>query len=103
LLTDLGAASSAASVIAHLSALLPRHLPVCATLRDPDLAAAAAAHRRTAADAFRAAAACEVLHDLEVTRRVLSSRGVLAIDAEADRLLPLLIARYLDIKARGRL
>jgi uncharacterized protein (DUF58 family) len=103
MLTDLAAGSSNSAMVARLSAMLPRHLPVCATVRDPQLAEAAAAAPLVAFDAYRLAAAREVLRDHVVTRQVLASRGVVTVDVDADKLLPTLVNRYLEIKARGRL
>ncbi|MBN2582638.1 MAG: DUF58 domain-containing protein [Planctomycetes bacterium] len=103
MLTDLAAGSSNSAMVTRLSAMLPRHLPVCATIRDPLLVEAATAAPHLAFDAYRNAAAREVLRDQTVTRQVLSSRGVVTVDVDADKLLATLVNRYLDIKARGRL
>ena len=103
MLTDLAAGGSSSAMVARLSALLPRHLPVCATIHDPQLSRAARTEPRRPFDAFRSAAAREVLRDQAITRQVLTSRGVVTVDVEAEELLPALITRYLDIKARGRL
>ncbi len=103
MLTDLAAGSSNSAMVVRLSAMLPRHLPVCATIRDPKLAEAAAAVPRVAFDAYRSAAAREVLREHAITRQVLASRGVMTLDVDADKLLAALVNRYLDIKARGRL
>ena len=103
MLTDLAAGSSSSAMVARLLALLPRHLPICATIHDPQLSRAALAEPQRPFEAFRAAAAREVLRDQAITRQVLTSRGVVTVDVEAEELLPALITRYLDIKARGRL
>ena len=77
-----------------------RHLALVVTLRDRELERAARGAPASPADAYRQAAAEELLHCREQALAMLRRRGVSVLDAEPSAVTAGVIDRYLDLKAR---
>lgn len=84
----------------HLSTLVGRHLPLGVLLRDRQLFDAAESLALNNEDAFRAAAAAEILSWRHQVLRDLEHQGVLALDVFPEDLVSPLVNKYLEIKAR---
>ncbi len=101
--TDVIDTRASAALIAHLARAAGRHLPLIVALRNPELDATATATAASDADAFRRAAAEELLqaraHALTAMRRA----GVLVADATPDTATVAIVNRYLEIKREGLL
>ena len=91
------------ALVANVATLRPRHLPLAVTLRNPELDAVAALRAATSRDAFRKAAAEELLHAREDALAHMRRAGVLVIDVTPQRAAQAVVARYLDLKRRGTL
>ena len=90
----------ARDLAAALRSLLPRHLPLCVLMRDEEVEELALARTRGEADVLVRAAAAETLTWRDGVVRSLKSAGALVLDARPDEITPLLVRRYLEVKAR---
>lgn len=102
LLTPLEPAAVREGLLPVLPMLVRHHRVVVASVKDPALADLAAA-RASLDEVYAAAAASQVLDERERTARMLRTLGVDVLDADAERLPPVLADHYLDLKARGLL
>ncbi len=91
---------SADELAAAVKSLVPRHLPLCVLLRDVDVEALATAEVRADVDAWVRAAAGEALTWRDGIVRSLEAAGALVLDARPEEVTPLLVKRYLEVKAR---
>ena len=91
------------ALVAHIATLRPRHLPLAVTLRNPELDAVAALRPDGLEDAFRKAAAEELLRAREEALTHIRRAGVLVLDVAPQRAAQAVVASYLDLKRRGRL
>lgn len=103
LFTDVIDRFASDALVANVATLRPRHLPLAVTLRNPELDAAAALRPERARDAFRKAAAEELLHAREEALGHMRRAGVLVIDVTPQRAAQAVVAKYLDLKRRGTL
>jgi len=103
LFTDVIDRFASDALVANVATLRPRHLPLAVTLRNPELDAAATRRPATPRDAFRKAAAEELLHAREEALGHMRRAGVLVIDVTPQRAAQAVVARYLDLKRRGTL
>jgi uncharacterized protein (DUF58 family) len=103
LFTDVIDRFASDALVANVATLRPRHLPLAVTLRNPELDAAAAQRPTTSRDAFRKAAAEELLHAREEALGHMRRAGVLVIDVTPERAAQAVVAKYLDLKRRGTL
>ena len=103
LFTDVIDRFASDALVANVATLRPRHLPLAVTLRNPELDAAAAQRPETSRDAFRKAAAEELLHAREEALGHMRRAGVLVIDVTPERAAQAVVAKYLDLKRRGTL
>lgn len=101
--TDLVDAVASQSLLAHLAALRPRHLPLLVTIRDPDVEALASAVPQRTEDAYQRAIATQVLSRREEALVALRRHGAVVVDAPAASLTAAAVNQYLEIKASGRL
>ena len=101
--TDVADPDSCRLLIAALARAAARHVPLCATLRDPVIEAYATAPIMGSPAVYERAVAHTLLEARAATLRILRARGVLTVDVAADRLSPAVIDTYLRIKAQGRL
>lgn len=98
--TNLLEPRSARDLAAAVKSLMPRHLPLCVLMRDEEVEALATAPITTEADALVRAAAGESLTWRDGIVRTLKNAGALVLDARPDEVTPLLVKRYLEVKAR---
>jgi uncharacterized protein (DUF58 family) len=91
------------ALVANVASLRPRHLPLAVTLRNPELDALAGMRPETSRDAYRKAAAEELLRARDEALAAMRRAGVLVIDVTPARAAQAVVARYLDLKRRGRL
>ena len=102
-LTDVLDTETSRDLVAHALRLGRRHLVLVVAMADPALLGARRAEQRTSADAYRWAAAEELLEDRARSFEILARGGVLGLDVEAGRLSPALVERYLELKERALL
>jgi uncharacterized protein (DUF58 family) len=103
LFTDVVDRFASDALVANVATLRPRHLPLAVTLRNPELDAVATQRPATPRDAFRKAAAEELLHAREEALGHMRRAGVLVIDVTPERAAQAVVAKYLDLKRRGTL
>ena len=103
LFTDVIDRFASEALVAHVASLRPRHLPLAVTLRNPELDAVAAARPARVEDAFRKAAAEELLRARDEALAHIRRAGVLVLDVAPHRAAQAVVASYLDLKRRGRL
>ena len=101
LFTDVIDTGASAALVAHLSRAARRHLALAVTLRNPALQQAAEAPVRDEADAFRRAAAEEMLQARGAALAAMRHAGVLVADARPQDAAPTVVNRYLEVKAGG--
>lgn len=98
--TNLLEPRGASDLAAAIKSLMPRHLPLCVFMRDDDVEALAVAPITREADVLVRAAAAESLTWRDEIVRSLRNAGALVLDAHPRDLTPLLVKRYLEVKAR---
>jgi uncharacterized protein (DUF58 family) len=103
LFTDVIDRFASDALVANVASLRPRHLPLAVTLRNPELDHVAALRPAVARDAFRKAAAEELLRAREEALGYMRRAGVLVLDVPPERAAQAVVARYLELKRRGRL
>ncbi len=103
LFTDVIDRFASDALVANVASLRPRHLPLAVTLRNPELDHVAALRPAAARDAFRKAAAEELLRAREEALGYMRRAGVLVLDVPPARAAQAVVARYLELKRRGRL
>jgi uncharacterized protein (DUF58 family) len=100
LFTNLLEPRSAKDLAAAVKSLMPRHLPLCVLMRDEQVEALATAPIATEEDVLVRAAAAESLAWRDGIVRGLKKSGALVLDARPGEITPLLVKRYLEVKAR---
>jgi uncharacterized protein (DUF58 family) len=103
LLTDLVDEEGSKELLASLSLLRPRHLPLVVTIADRDLKAVVRGVPGTGKELFTQSVAEEIMHLREAALRLVESQGGLALDVTAAGLAPALLEKYLQVKERGLL
>ena len=103
LFTDVIDRFASDALVANVASLRPRHLPLAVTLRNPEIDAVAGVRPTAARDAFRKAAAEELLHAREEALGHMRRAGVIVLDVPPERAAQAVVAQYLDLKRRGRL
>lgn len=93
---------SSKELAAAVRSLLPRHLPLCVLMRDVEVEKLAVEPPRPGADTdiLVRAAAGESIAWRDGIVRSLKNAGALVLDARPEDVTPLLVKRYLEIKAR---
>lgn len=100
LFTNLLDPRAARDLAAAVRSLMPRHLPLCVLMRDTEVEDLAVAPVRGEDDLLVRAAAGETIAWREGVVRTLKNAGALVLDARPDEITPLLVKRYLEVKAR---
>src|SRR5437016_1088878 len=103
LFTDVIDRFASDALVANVASLRPRHLPLAVTLRNPEVNAVAVLRPNTTRDAFRKAAAEELLRAREEALGRMRRVGVLVLDVPPERAASAVVAKYLELKRRGRL
>ncbi len=96
--TDLWDPDSSRSTIAELASLQPRHVVAAVTLLDTKLQQAAEQEPATLNAAYEKAVATQVLQDRQRALSTLTDRGILVVDAPAEKLSAELVNRYLEAR-----
>jgi uncharacterized protein (DUF58 family) len=103
LFTDVIDRFASEALVANVASLRPRHLPLAVTLKNPELERAAALRPVEPHDAFRKAAAEELLAARDQALGHMRRAGVLVLDVPPDRAAQAVVAKYLELKRSGRL
>jgi len=103
LFTDAIDRTASEALVRNVGTLRPRHLPLVVTLRNPELDAVAAVRPARAEDAFRKAAAEELLTAREGALALMRQAGAMVLDVDARRASGAVVEQYLELKRRGRL
>ena len=101
LFTDVIDRFASDALVANVASLRPRHVPLAVTLRNPELDAVAALRPTGPRDAFRKAAAEELLNAREEALGHMRRAGVLVIDVTPQRAAQAVVSKYIDLKRRG--
>jgi uncharacterized protein (DUF58 family) len=101
--TDLVTLDAARPLIAHMARLAQRHLPLCVTISDPNIARYTGQPAPTSDAAYQRAVAEMLRDERQVVLDTLNRHGVLTLDVPADKLTVSVINTYLELKARGKL
>ena len=99
-ITDLIDPTASRELLTALTQLAPRYLPFCVTLRDPQVDQLAHAPATTVSGAYQKAVAINLLQQRQLALVKLRQKGVLVLDAPADKVSEQLVDRYLQLKAR---
>ncbi len=91
------------ALVAHVGSLRPRHLPLVVTLRNPDVDRIADRRPANVADAYRRAAAEELLSARDDALAEMRARGALVLDVPPDQAAAGVVDAYQELKRRGRL
>ncbi|MCX6045138.1 MAG: DUF58 domain-containing protein [Chloroflexi bacterium] len=98
--TDLTGSISTETLVAQMSRLRERHLPLLVTIRDPTVQRLAQQTIVDSSSLYQRTVAEQWLDERRLTLERLQRRGVLTLDVVADELSIAVINRYLDLKAR---
>ena len=101
LFTDVIDRMASEALVANVASLRPRHLPLAVTLRNPELDRAATTAPIGTHDAFRRAAAEELLRAREEALAHMRRAGVLVLDVPPERAAQAVVTQYHDLKRRG--
>lgn len=103
-LTDLVESAVEQALLPAIPIITRRHLVVVAAVQDPAVSAwAAGGAHQWASEAYREAAAVNVLHQRARATARLRAAGAIVVDAAPGKLASELVDKYLEIKASGRL
>jgi uncharacterized protein (DUF58 family) len=100
-LTDVLDPAASADLVAHGVRLGARHRLLIVAMTDPAVVAALHQPMVRSGDAYRWAAAEELVSARRRAFETLQRGGVQCLDVEAGRLSPSLVERYLELKERG--
>jgi uncharacterized protein (DUF58 family) len=103
LFSDVIDRSASSALVANAASLVPRHLPLVVTLRNPELDSIVAGHAETAHDAYRKAAAAELLASREDALAVMRRAGAVVLDVPPEQAGVMAVEKYVELKQRGRL
>jgi uncharacterized protein (DUF58 family) len=101
--SDLVTKEAAKPLIAYMSRLAQRHLPLLVIMNDPNITNLAAREPANAQDVYERAVAEQLLDERWVILDTLNQAGVLTLDVPADKLSVAVIDKYLELKNRGAL
>ncbi|UCG87008.1 MAG: DUF58 domain-containing protein [Gemmatimonadota bacterium] len=90
-------------LLVHVGSLRPRHLPLVVTLRDPELERVADGRPAAIGDAYRKAAAEELLTARDEALAQMRRLGAVVLDVCPNRASAAVVDKYLELKRRGRL
>ena len=103
LFTDVIDRFASEALVANAATLRPRHVPLAVTLRNPELDALASARAASVGDAYRKAAAEELLRARDEALGFMRRSGVMVLDVAPERAAQAVVQRYLELKRRGRM
>ncbi|MFN8442478.1 MAG: DUF58 domain-containing protein [Caldilineaceae bacterium] len=99
--TDLTGSVSGEALVAQMTRLRQRHLPLLVTVADPTVQKLARQPITEASTLYQRTVAEQLLDERRTTLERLRHHGVLTLDVPADELSIGVINRYLEIKAQG--
>ncbi len=102
-LTDVADTAGVPDVIEHALRMAPAHVVLFGVMRQPEIAALAAAAPGSPAEMFRVMAAQETLDRRESLLHGLRQHGALVLEVSPAELSSGLVDRYLEVKERGLL
>jgi uncharacterized protein (DUF58 family) len=101
--TDLTTLDAARPLIASLARLARRHLALCVTISDPNIAHFAHRPVQSSSDVYQRSVAEMLVDERQIVLDTLNRSGVLTVDVPADRLTVSVINTYLELKGKGKL
>ncbi len=101
LFTDLSGSRASDALVMHVPRLVPRHLPLVVTIRDPVLDQEAQQGPRSSDAVYRRAVSEQMINERHILLENLRRRGVLTLDADARHLTMSVVNRYLQLKSRS--
>jgi uncharacterized protein (DUF58 family) len=103
ILTDIIDRRASAELLAHVSLLAPRHLPLVVTISDTDLRGLVGRVPATLSDVYEQSVAEELLSERQEALTFITNHGGLALDVPVGNLAVELVNQYLEIKEQGLL
>ncbi len=103
LFTDVIDRLASAALVSRVGSLRPRHLPIVVTLRNPDLDDLADRRPTSVGEAYRKAAAEELLAARGEALARMRQGGAIVLDVHPERASAAVVEQYLELKRRGRL
>jgi uncharacterized protein (DUF58 family) len=91
------------ALVARVASLRPRHLPLVVTFKNPELEDIANGRPATVADAYRKAAAEELVGARVNALNEMRRTGALVLDVYPERAGPAVVQKYLELKRRSGL
>jgi uncharacterized protein (DUF58 family) len=91
------------AVVGNVASLSPRHLPLVVTLRNPELDRVATSRPDLVVDAYRKAAAEELIRARNEALSAMRRSGAVVLDVPPEHASSAVVDRYLELKRRGRL
>lgn len=101
LFTDFLDEEQASALVFPVRRLAKRHVPLCLTVKDTELANLLRTPPPGVEEAFQHAVASELLADREQMKSKIAQDGVQVLDVQPEDLSLAAVNRYLEIKARG--
>jgi uncharacterized protein (DUF58 family) len=103
LFSDVVDVRTSSALLAHLTLGVRRHLPLLVAMGNPELIEVAGAPVEREEDAFRRAAAEELLQARAVALASVRRQGVIVADVRPDAAVQGALQAYAEVKRRGRL
>jgi uncharacterized protein (DUF58 family) len=103
ILTDLVDTTASAELLLSVGRMAPRYLPFCVALRDPQVDRQAQHFTSAPSANYARAVALDLLAQRQIAFASLKRKGVLFVDAPADRISDQLVDRYIQLKQRNQL
>ena len=103
LFTDVIDRLASEALVSRVASLRPRHLPLVVTLRNPDLDSVADARPTTVGEAYRKAAAEELLAARGEALAGMRQAGAIVLDVNPARASAAVVEKYIELKRHGRL
>jgi uncharacterized protein (DUF58 family) len=101
LFTDVIDRMASEALLAHVGSLRPRHLPLAVVLRNPELDATAQQRPADAHEAFRRAAAEELLRARDEALGHMRREGIIVLDVPPVQAARAVVTQYGELKRRG--
>jgi uncharacterized protein (DUF58 family) len=103
ILTDVIDREASGEMLAYVSSLTARHLPLIVTINDADLRALVQQEPVKISDVYQQAIAEELLNERREALTLITSHGGLAIDVPVGDLAVEVVNQYLEVKEHGLL
>ncbi|HEU5323438.1 MAG TPA: DUF58 domain-containing protein, partial [Methylomirabilota bacterium] len=101
LFTDVIDRLASEALLANVASLRPRHLPLAVVLRNPELDDTAQRRPADVHQAFRRAAAEELLRARDEALGHMRRAGIIVLDVPPARAARAVVTQYVDLKRRG--